>query len=170
MDSRLEPAPSPPRYVGLPPGLGVTQLRNFATCHSWVVSRSRARSAARPCTTSCGFETSEPIPFPGAESIFSSRCGAISGRLRPFAVRHSRAAIRRPKRLGSRDDDRLGDLRRDGRAGTNIEQLRNSGKKFVEWLGTQLRQIRFPFHEPLIYNYTYDIKVLRWSTRPETAF
>ena len=32
------------------------------------------------------------IPFPGADSIFSSRCGAISRRLR-FAVRPSRAAI-----------------------------------------------------------------------------
>src|SRR5277367_1157342 len=113
MDSRLEPAPSPPRYVGLPPGLGVTQLCNFATCNSWVVSRSRARSAARPCTTSCGFETSEPIPFPGADSIFSSRCGAISGRLRlpsgPLAPRSGR-----PKRLGSKDGDRLSDPRRDG--------------------------------------------------------
>jgi hypothetical protein len=34
---------------------------------------------------------SEPIPFPGADSIFSRHCGAISGRLR-FAVRPSRAA------------------------------------------------------------------------------
>jgi hypothetical protein len=44
-------------------------------------SRS-ARSAARPSTTSCGFEDSETIPFPGPDSIFSSRCGAISGQLR----------------------------------------------------------------------------------------
>src|SRR5271163_960508 len=40
----------------------------------------RARSAARPCTRCCGFEASETIPFPGADSIFSSRCGAISRR------------------------------------------------------------------------------------------
>jgi hypothetical protein len=46
------------------------------------VSRS-ARSAARPYTRSCGFEASETIPFPGPDSIFSSRCGAISGQLRP---------------------------------------------------------------------------------------
>jgi hypothetical protein len=39
-----------------------------------------ARSAARPCTRCCGFQASEPIPFPGADSIFSSRCGAISER------------------------------------------------------------------------------------------
>ena len=64
---------------------------NFATlqllqlCHSWVISRIRARSAARPCTISCGYEAPEPIPFPGADLIFSSRCGAISGRLR-FSV------------------------------------------------------------------------------------
>ena len=32
------------------------------------------------------------LPFPGADSIFSSRCGAISGRLH-FAVTPSRAAI-----------------------------------------------------------------------------
>ena len=57
-----------------------------------LVSRSGARSAARPRTRSCGFEASETIPFPGADSIFSSRCGAISGRPR-FAVTPSRAAI-----------------------------------------------------------------------------
>jgi hypothetical protein len=34
-------------------------------------------------TRCCGSEASEAIPFPGADSIFSSRCGAISGRLRP---------------------------------------------------------------------------------------
>jgi hypothetical protein len=57
---------------------------------SQLVRRSRARSAVRPSTTSCGFEASEPLPFPGPDSIFSSRCGAISGRLR-FAVSLSRA-------------------------------------------------------------------------------
>src|SRR5271168_1209568 len=39
-----------------------------------------ARSAARPCTRCCGFQAPETIPFPGADSIFSSRCGAISER------------------------------------------------------------------------------------------
>jgi hypothetical protein len=57
---------------------------------SRLVSRCRARSAARPSTTSCGLEASEPLPFPGPDSIFSSHCGAISGRLR-FAVSLSRA-------------------------------------------------------------------------------
>jgi hypothetical protein len=33
-------------------------------------------------TRCCGSEASEAIPFPGADSIFSNRCGAISGRLR----------------------------------------------------------------------------------------
>jgi hypothetical protein len=40
------------------------------------------RGQARVWTRYCGFEASEPIPFPGADSIFSSRCGAISGRPR----------------------------------------------------------------------------------------
>ena len=64
---------------------------NFATSSLRLVSRSRARSATRPRTKSCGFEASEPIPFPGADSIFSRHCGAISGRLR-FVVGPSRAA------------------------------------------------------------------------------
>ena len=38
--------------------------------------------AVRLWTTSCGFEASEPIPFPGADLIFSSPCGAISGQAR----------------------------------------------------------------------------------------
>jgi hypothetical protein len=65
------------------------QLCNFSFWRP--VTRSRARSAARPCTTSCGFEASEPIPFPGADSIFSSLCGAISGRLH-FAVAVARTS------------------------------------------------------------------------------
>ena len=51
-----------------------------------LLSRSGHR---RPRTRSCRFEASEPIPFPGADSIFSSCCGAISGRLL-FAVSLSR--------------------------------------------------------------------------------
>ena len=50
-----------------------------------------ARSAARPSTTSCVFDASEALPFPGADSIFSRHCGAISRRLH-FVVRPSRAA------------------------------------------------------------------------------
>jgi len=69
---------------------------------SRLVSRSRARPAARPRTRCCGFEASEAIPFAGADSILSSGCGAISGRLR-FAVQSSRASIARPKRAGSKD-------------------------------------------------------------------
>jgi hypothetical protein len=52
----------------------------FYVIFSQLVSRSRARSAARPWTTSCGFAAFEAIPIPGADSIFSSPCGAISGR------------------------------------------------------------------------------------------
>jgi hypothetical protein len=40
--------------------------------------------------------------------------------------------FRRPKRLCSKTDDRPADLRRDGAVRTNIERLRDSGKKFVE--------------------------------------
>jgi len=59
--------------------LGRLFLQLFATLS---FLRSRARSAARSLTTSCGFSASEPLPFPGANSIFSTCCGAISGRLR----------------------------------------------------------------------------------------
>ena len=53
---------------------------------------SCARSAARRCTRSSGFDASEAIPFPGVDSIFSSRCGAISGRLHlPSASRRDPA-------------------------------------------------------------------------------
>jgi hypothetical protein len=59
------------------------QLHNFATLSfSRLLSGRPARSASRRCTRSCRFEGSEPLPFPGADSIFSSRCGAISRRLR----------------------------------------------------------------------------------------
>jgi hypothetical protein len=37
----------------------------------------------RLCTRCCRLKASEPIPFPGADSIFSRHCGAIPGR---FAV------------------------------------------------------------------------------------
>ena len=55
-----------------------------------------------PCTTSCGLEAFEALSFPGADSMFSNRCGAISGRLR---LRPGSLALRsrRPKRLGSKD-------------------------------------------------------------------
>ncbi len=56
-------------------------------------------------------------PFPG-DSVLPSG---------PLAPR-----FRRPKRLRSKTDDRPGDLSRDGAVRTNIERLRNSGKKFVE--------------------------------------
>src|SRR5271154_2335037 len=45
--------------------------------------RRSPQSAARPNTRCSGLEASETIPLSGADSIFSSRCGAISGRLRP---------------------------------------------------------------------------------------
>jgi hypothetical protein len=83
---------------------------------SRLVKGSRAGSAARPYTTSCRFQAFETIPFPGADSIFSSGCGAISAISRRLRVALS-VSRRDP---GDRDasvqkiDDRLGDLRRDG--------------------------------------------------------
>ena len=76
-------------------------------------SRS-ARSAAHPCTTSCSFKASEAIPISGPDSIFSNRCGAISGRLR-FTVMSSWTAIPAAEtpRL-KRSTISLGDFRRDG--------------------------------------------------------
>jgi hypothetical protein len=60
------------------------QLGNLVTFNFGILAAlgRSARSAARPCTRYCGFEASETIPFPGADSIFSIGCGAISGRLR----------------------------------------------------------------------------------------
>ena len=59
--------------------------------NGWIGRRERWVCRA-PYTRCCGFEASETLPFPGADSIFSSLCGAISGRLH-FAVRRSLAAI-----------------------------------------------------------------------------
>jgi hypothetical protein len=53
----------------------------------------------------------------------------------PFCRQPLAPRSRRPKRLSSKID-RLGDLRRDGGAGTNVEQPRHSGKKFVERLAS----------------------------------
>src|SRR5271163_3279808 len=55
----------------------------LCNCAIVAARQPEARTVSlEPCTTSCGFEASETIPIPGADSIFSSRCGAISGRLR----------------------------------------------------------------------------------------
>jgi hypothetical protein len=107
--------------------LGRLILQLSQPCHSC----GFAHGQPRPFTTSCGFAASEPLPFPGANSIFSTCCGAISRRLR-FAVRPSRAAIPATETPLFKDRHRPGDLRRDGAVRTNIERLRNSGKKFVE--------------------------------------
>jgi hypothetical protein len=94
--------------------------------------RESQRSAARPCTISCRSETSETIPFPGTDSIFSSGCGAISRRLR-VTLSVSRRDPGDRNASVQKIDDRLGDLRRDGATGTNIEQRGNSGKNCTTW-------------------------------------
>jgi hypothetical protein len=98
-----------------------------------LVSRCRAGSAARPCTISCRSETSETIPFPGADSIFSSGCGAISRRLR-VTVSVSRRDPGDRNASVQKIDGQLDELRRDGAEGTNIERRRSSGKKIVSRL------------------------------------
>ena len=87
------------------------ELRDFVMR---LVNRSRTRPAARPGTRSCGFESSGTIPFPGADSIFSSLCGAISGRT-PFCrqVLSRRDPDDRNASV-QKIDDRLGGLLRDG--------------------------------------------------------
>ena len=113
-----------------------------------LVSRRRARAAARLCTRSCGFEASEPIPFPGADSIFSSRCGAISGQT-PFcaqALSRRDPGDRTPRFKRSRINS--AGLLRNLALGTNIERLRNFGKKSIERLGVT-SQIQGAFRKPL---------------------
>jgi hypothetical protein len=59
--------------------LGRLFLQLLQPCHSCGLAHGQPRV---PFTTSCGFAASEPLPFPGANSVFSTCCGAISGRLR----------------------------------------------------------------------------------------
>jgi hypothetical protein len=122
-------------------------------CNYWqlVILAARqpgvARSGARPGTRSCRFEASEPIPFPGADSIFSSRCGAISGRLR-LVVSLPRFDPGDRNATVQKIEDQLGDLLRNLGIGTNVERLRNFGKKFIERLGVT-SQIQADFRKPL---------------------
>jgi hypothetical protein len=129
-----------------------------------LVSRSGARSAARARTTSCGFEATETIPFPGADSIFSSRCGAISGRLR-FVVTPARAAIpatKTPRFQRSTIGSAASSERADGapvsrpassRSGQNLSGMggRHDGRE------GKLRVAIFCFGAFLIYRKRYHI-------------
>jgi hypothetical protein len=92
-------------------------------------STGMAHGRPRDRVRSCGFEASETIPFPGSDSIFSSRCGAISRRLR-FAVTPSRPAVTATETM-------IG----TSVLGTHIEQLRNFGKKFVERLSSLVPRV-----------------------------
>ena len=111
-------------------------LAPFSATFSRLVGRSRARSAARPCTTSCGFEAFRAHTIPG-------RGFNLFKRLRRHFQGNSvcrQALSRRNPGDGNASvqeiDDRLGDLHRDGGTRTNIERLRNSSEKFVEQLGS----------------------------------
>ena len=73
-----------------------------------------ARSAARPCTRSCGFEASQTIPFPGADQSFQTVAAPFPGdwanRLGSYAI--GAVSGSRPRRSGRRSEDRA--LRHDG--------------------------------------------------------
>ena len=67
----------------------------------WPLSRGRGFEISSPERTvshasvyqMCGFEASETIPFSGADSIFSSCCGAISGQARDGATNGANGAL-----------------------------------------------------------------------------
>jgi hypothetical protein len=108
--------------------LGAFFCNFLQLCHSCGVAHGQPRARLlhlvgsrlpSPYHFRARIQSFQPVaaPFPG-DSV--------------FAVRPSRAALPAPKRLCSKTDDRPGDLRRADAVRTNIEQLRNSGKKFVE--------------------------------------
>jgi hypothetical protein len=108
--------------------LGRLFLQLLQPCHSCGVAHGQPRARLLHLVGSrlpgphhfrARIQSFQPVaaPFPG-DSVLPSG---------PLAPR-----FRRPKRLCSNTNDRPGDLRRDGAVGTNIERLRNSGKKFVE--------------------------------------
>jgi hypothetical protein len=71
---------------------GLDPIGRQASLRDWPAALDRARTlvgggesrrgAVTLCTTSRGSGASGALPFPGADSIFSSLCGAICGRLR----------------------------------------------------------------------------------------
>jgi len=63
-------------------GLSGTWAAVAAAREGASVILAESNRPAAPCTRSSRFEASEPIPLPGADSVFSSGCGAISGRHR----------------------------------------------------------------------------------------
>jgi hypothetical protein len=91
--------------------------------------RSRARSAARPLRHLVGSRLPGPYHFRARIQSFQPVAAPFPGDsvLGPLAPR-----FRRPQRLCSKTDDLPGDFRREGAVRTNIERLRDSGKKFVE--------------------------------------
>ncbi len=75
--------------------------------------RSDAKASRVYDTRFCGSQASGPIPFPGAESIFSATCGAICRRMRPMNAPNRTAAT--AKRLAKRTIIRSTSLRRGER-------------------------------------------------------
>jgi hypothetical protein len=99
-----------------------------------LVSRSRARSATRPRTTSCGFAASEAYHVPARIQSFQAVAPPFPGD--SFLPSASPAAI--PATETSRSKrSKIGSAVSAGTAArTNIQPLRRSGKKFVERLGS----------------------------------
>jgi hypothetical protein len=67
--------------------------RRLARARSLAGGGASDTAPSHRCTISCGPGASGAIPFPGADSIFSSLCGAICGRLRLGDVGPSHGAI-----------------------------------------------------------------------------
>ena len=144
MDSRLEPAPSPPRYAGLP------RLGSYATlrlCDSGGSSAGVAHGqppARVPDLVGSRFPS--PYHFRARIQSFQAVAAPVPGdSVLPSA---SRAAPRDRNASVHKIDDRLGALPGDD-ARTNIEQIRNSCKDLLSKLGSYAA---FPnprsLHEP----------------------
>jgi hypothetical protein len=96
-DHRLSPSGSRARFSSR-----FSTFQGFAARRFFLVT-PRAAPRPRSRTRSCRFEASEPIPFSGAGSIFSRRCGAICGRLATRLSRLSRRDLGDRTLFGSRD-------------------------------------------------------------------
>jgi len=81
------------------------------------------RNPRNPCTKSSGFEAPESIPFPGPDSIFSSRCGAVSRR--HIVVFQKREIIRFSNSDKNSDNKPVGARRDASGSLTGGKRLRN---------------------------------------------
>ena len=128
------PAVARPPTHRPPPPLPAWELRNFSQLPKTGISVIHRGSAARAAPgqppvgvpESSGSEASETIPFPGADSIFSTVAPPFPGNFR-FCRRPPLAPRSRQTETPRSAIPRA--------AGINIERLCCFGKKFVERLG-----------------------------------